>query len=116
MAVRYLNGFLSTLPARGATGYKDLDAGVLLISIHAPREGSDLPARQCPQIPKEISIHAPREGSDRSGGTEPDGFPNISIHAPREGSDNPPCQAHPRLDPFLSTLPARGATVLTWIP
>ena len=33
--------FLSTLPARGATGHKDLDAGVFLISIHAPREGSD---------------------------------------------------------------------------
>ena len=36
-----------------------------IISIHAPREGSDLRARPVRPIdPKPISIHAPREGSD----------------------------------------------------
>src|SRR5699024_9567829 len=35
-------GFLSTLPARGATGVLVLHWVPELISIHAPREGSDL--------------------------------------------------------------------------
>ena len=55
--------FLSTLPARGATlGHlQPLPADV--ISIHAPREGSDTAtASNCWST--EISIHAPREGSD----------------------------------------------------
>ena len=33
--------FLSTLPARGATQVLALTAGIMVISIHAPREGSD---------------------------------------------------------------------------
>ena len=33
--------FLSTLPARGATRLLLLDLGQVVISIHAPREGSD---------------------------------------------------------------------------
>ena len=56
------------------------------ISIHAPREGSDVDPVPCHRWAI-ISIHAPREGSDvrrlerqRPGET-------ISIHAPREGSD-----------------------------
>ena len=58
-----------------------------MISIHAPREGSDAggKAAHCGNS-QQISIHAPREGSD---------FLQyvlllhqaISIHAPREGSD-----------------------------
>ena len=79
-----------------------------MISIHAPREGSDfslpnlrstatvfqstLPARGATGADRrgeceyDISIHAPREGSDRVSLVlymER----NISIHAPREGSD-----------------------------
>ena len=103
------------------------------ISIHAPREGSDvrkragcLPATDFyPRSPRgerrcflgpplhlvDISIHAPREGSDREA-QRPAGRPDgISIHAPREGSD---ARLLPRLcgaSGFLSTLPARGATV-----
>ena len=34
------------------------------ISIHAPREGSDLVCRSCSFALRVISIHAPREGSD----------------------------------------------------
>ena len=34
-----------------------------------------------------ISIHAPREGSDDIGPQGPKGDQGISIHAPREGSD-----------------------------
>ena len=56
-----------------------------MISIHAPRVGSDLALRGTSQESK-ISIHAPRVGSDLE-------FllciflVNISIHAPRVGSD-----------------------------
>ena len=35
----------------------------VVISIHAPREGSDLFAEVEP-VDRQISIHAPREGSD----------------------------------------------------
>ena len=79
-------GFLSTLPARGATqaGVEGVDG--IAISIHAPREGSD---------------------ADRAAQAAADA---ISIHAPREGSDMTaqPRARHTRS--FLSTLPARGAT------
>ena len=37
------------------------------ISIHAPREGSDL-ANTAGKATQVISIHAPREGSDRGRG------------------------------------------------
>ena len=78
--------FLSTLPARGATldrlaqvgdaanfyprsprGERRVDhppaAVQPLISIHAPREGSDLQVDEL-TAGVDISIHAPREGSD----------------------------------------------------
>ena len=56
--------FLSTLPARGATCSFGGCACNLGISIHAPREGSDVLSRA--QLARQIaiSIHAPREGSD----------------------------------------------------
>ena len=79
--------FLSTLPARGATtgGRKKRVTGP--ISIHAPREGSDVQLRH---------RHGKRP---------------ISIHAPREGSDFWYWSIEYRPSSFLSTLPARGATV-----
>ena len=58
----------------------------LPISIHAPREGSDLALSTSP-YDTGISIHAPREGSDRAAETGRPRRP-ISIHAPREGSDS----------------------------
>ena len=79
-----------------------------IISIHAPREGSDPdpPEKLCNLT---ISIHAPREGSDESIG-ETLGQLRISIHAPREGSDGcARCKVLERAG-FQSTLPARGAT------
>ena len=127
-----------------------------MISIHAPREGSDGPTR-APCGSMNISIHAPREGSDLprllAGRIQPQNFyprsprgerratvslidieTGISIHAPREGSDSPSPRRgrtasyfYPRSprgerpadlkesgqleQEFLSTLPARGATL-----
>ena len=82
-----------------------------------------------------ISIHAPRTGSDVSFAFNHMILVNISIHAPRTGSDCcRPCAAHqaanfnPRsphgerrsrsarrtvCPQFQSTLPARGATILS---
>ena len=63
----------------------ETDSGEL-ISIHAPRTGSDRPAPHYRTTCVEISIHAPRTGSDTPRNTR--GFRlMISIHAPRTGSD-----------------------------
>ena len=57
-----------------------------------------------------ISIHAPREGSDKRIKRKPAHL-LISIHAPREGSDQGQLARRGSLVQFLSTLPARGATL-----
>ena len=56
-----------------------------------------------------ISIHAPRTGSDdlQSSRLLAD---RISIHAPRTGSDVDVANVPNQEEPFQSTLPARGAT------
>ena len=124
--------FLSTLPARGATGFHRGIQGLVIHFYPRSPRGERLPAmrKYCPST--RISIHAPREGSDGLGG---DGlapllhfYPRsprgerlerfrardedmkISIHAPREGSDKPACGSGSWTRTFLSTLPARGAT------
>ena len=146
--------FQSTLPARGATsraharnrrtpyfnprsphGERQLavSAGTLawIISIHAPRTGSDGGGNRDSVRPG-ISIHAPRTGSDMlaffqilvSGNFNPRsphgerlyhlaqmaGVKFISIHAPRTGSDAEMEKAKEDECLFQSTLPARGAT------
>ncbi len=58
-------GFQSTPPERGATSCVRLILPRRLISIHAPREGSD-GFISGNGVPVWISIHAPREGSDQS--------------------------------------------------
>ena len=109
------SSFLSTLPARGATGF------LLVEGFLYPRFLSTLPARgatltsSLQHDPHGISIHAPREGSDLRPSASPPFrvyfYPRsprgerlnhiicdasivyISIHAPREGSDR---KIHPR--------------------
>ena len=56
--------FQSTLPARGATGRILQPRTQRMISIHAPREGSDVEKAINNLTRAIISIHAPREGSD----------------------------------------------------
>ena len=131
---RWCGRFLSTLPARGATDtrwfheyiyrnfYPRSPRGERLvwflfcfcfvfISIHAPREGSDGKSTQ-DGTPSPISIHAPREGSDDASYSSRVTPPRISIHAPREGSDDAAGLYQAQHHPFLSTLPARGATAV----
>ncbi len=56
--------FQSTLPVRGATVDYSAAVGGLGVSIHAPRERSDLSAAVALGDPELVSIHAPRERSD----------------------------------------------------
>ena len=103
-----------------------------IISIHAPREGSDPNAFTAASTSSAISIHAPREGSDllqmwfsaddedfypRSPrGERPDradrGGTGRSYFYPRSprGERRQKQTPTPREKEFLSTLPARGAT------
>ena len=103
------------------------------ISIHAPREGSDIRPTTTAAGAKNFYPRSPR-GERRLGGggalhlcgnfypRSPRGerpgaegldaaYSRISIHAPREGSDRL-CDGFLRFpSKFLSTLPARGATL-----
>ena len=77
--------FQSTLPGWGATTMEFRTPLAGLISIHAPRMGSDITPIQWRKMTF-ISIHAPRMGSDHvQSGLDLRG--TISIHAPRMGSD-----------------------------
>ena len=124
--------FQSTLPGWGAT-FVPVCAGIcLIISIHAPRMGSDCwPACATP-----VSSHFnPRSpDGERPGGSRfsvwtrwyfnprsPDGErleaygadqarEPISIHAPRMGSDPTTCPTTQQSASFQSTLPGWGAT------
>ena len=106
-----------------------------VISIHAPRVGSDVretsapsgvrnfnPRSPCGERHRlrllvighaDISIHAPRVGSDLDAA---DGVPRdlISIHAPRVGSDLDDMVGKTVSIEFQSTLPVWGATSVDW--
>ena len=123
--------FQSTLPARGATRAAQHQQKCNLISIHAPRTGSDCSGKSAhlpccdfnPRSPhgerrtrficslptQTISIHAPRTGSDpctKGGGADPAHFNPRSPHGERHGA----CAVADTIKRFQSTLPARGAT------
>ena len=79
--------FQSTLPARGATIEKTDDALALLISIHAPRTGSDVSSPTVAVTIRRFQSTLPARGAtEHYFITQSDGT-------------------------FQSTLPARGATV-----
>ena len=100
--------FLSTLPARGATLHPCFFVLPDVISIHAPREGSDHNLGGRPDS-RSISIHAPREGSDGLGRQDGDPHPHFYPRSPR--GERPASRTERAGIPsFLSTLPARGAT------
>ena len=123
--------FQSTLPARGATRAAQHQQKCNLISIHAPRTGSDpraakgagRPANFNPRSPhgerplpvrriqhhRRISIHAPRTGSDAASATRlftANYFNPRSPHGERRRGGGQPAGC----TGFQSTLPARGAT------
>ena len=65
--------------------------------------------RNCTEL-MSISIHTPREGSDLQYSCQYLGHTCISIHTPREGSDLVVLFLRALEPVFQSTLPARGAT------
>ena len=74
--------FQSTLPVGGATCAGLLGADLDVISIHAPRGGSDLFSVLFLTSVKTISIHAPRGGSDKGIGTERQSRRNFNPRSP----------------------------------
>ena len=78
--------FQSTLPVWGATGVAAAKDREKIISIHAPRVGSDDFMADL-VLTENISIHAPRVGSDCRSTAFETSSTDISIHAPRVGSD-----------------------------
>ena len=125
--------FQSTLPARGATSNRCYSVRAFLISIHAPRTGSDQRGNHGACVER-ISIHAPRTGSDpctlhqrrRSRNFNPRSPHGERLrrevpHSARKNHFNPrsPHGERPRFfkcfvsrPRFQSTLPARGATIV----
>ena len=81
------DGFLSTLPARGATKQHLRVALRPDISIHAPREGSDATYAAASCVASYFYPRSPR-GERRGKRWKKESIHKISIHAPREGSDN----------------------------
>ena len=63
---------------------------------------------------KIISIHAPRTGSDGLISLREVLRMSISIHAPRAGSDGGSRGVRPLCNLFQSTLPVRGATYYSY--
>ena len=100
--------FQSTLPVWGATLCKPVAQRSRVISIHAPRVGSD-DNLGIAGATTEISIHAPRVGSDQ--------FPRVQNRAQIHFNPRSPCGERPaatdvlaELGEFQSTLPVWGAT------
>ena len=104
--------FQSTLPARGATRDTCGERCDSIISIHAPRTGSDIVSLRDSSLGKVISIHAPRTGSDSCFPICWNCFRTFQSTLPARGATIR--EGHHRRAPclFQSTLPARGATVL----
>ncbi len=105
--------FQSTLPARGATRINRVVRASDVISIHAPRTGSDA-EHQCDLAYRRLfQSTLPARGATYHPGRKKSRF-CISIHAPRTGSDREFTDRADGAVKFQSTLPARGATHLPW--
>ena len=101
--------FQSTLPARGATSSVSAAVVDAVISIHAPRTGSDHQRRLACGYTLEISIHAPRTGSDEASVEEVARAGHFNPRSPH-GERQEKFAENLKKNLFQSTLPARGAT------
>ena len=101
--------FQSTLPVGGATYLSDGNRNMVMISIHAPRGGSDTENQELHLDKYDFNPRSPwGERPDHDG--DPNTLTIISIHAPRGGSDLPITSSSASVIPFQSTLPVGGAT------
>ena len=103
------NLFQSTLPVWGATEVLTQYTGTDVISIHAPRVGSDFCYAKRLNLTRDFNPRSPCGERRRPGDSDRAGK-NISIHAPRVGSDQDFVIKAPAPAPFQSTLPVWGAT------
>ena len=101
--------FQSTLPARGATVSRQPRGNSFVISIHAPRTGSDSRWKQSSPHNRNISIHAPRTGSDIATERLKDFLQKFQSTLPARGATKWTALKG-LITEFQSTLPARGAT------
>ncbi len=101
--------FQSTLPAWGATPEDERMVRGWMFQSTLPAWGATHPSNPCADSCL-VSIHAPRVGSDENGPFAGVHILNVSIHAPRVGSDNGTWILKPGSSKFQSTLPAWGAT------
>ena len=81
----------------------------VIISIHAPRTGSDHPALRRASESLPISIHAPRTGSDDGSRRHFEKRGNFNPRSPH-GERRADVKLTLKQCSFQSTLPARGAT------
>ena len=102
--------FQSTLPVRGATRRTAIIENKTVISIHAPRAGSDHRGRLRRPLPVGISIHAPRAGSDFSNPKIKSIAPLFQSTLPVRGATRVGVMIFVPVYTFQSTLPVRGAT------
>ena len=79
------------------------------VSIHAPREGRDLPGTAVPVFENEFQSTRPVKGATL-GERQRLRAAQVSIHAPREGRDLPEPLEGERATVFQSTRPVKGAT------
>ena len=100
--------FQSTLPVWGATHQRVHQDDPLLISIHAPRVGSDA-GEKLKNERDGISIHAPRVGSDSSASRADSRAGDFNPRSPC-GERRQSARRRKRRKPFQSTLPVWGAT------
>ena len=108
------DGFQSTRPVKGATLHASPPQRHGGVSIHAPREGRDMPIglplwrHRKFQSTRPVKGATSKQGLDRAGG-------EVSIHAPREGRDSIRSTPTPSPRRFQSTRPVKGATCAkTW--
>jgi len=99
--------FQSTLPAGGATRACWFGGKRVIVSIHAPRGGSDAGPVDAGGGNR-VSIHAPRGGSDFGTGCGGTGSSSFNPRSPR--GERPMNARFDAVDLFQSTLPAGGAT------
>ena len=102
--------FQSTLPVRGATLSFCRFPFAVIVSIHAPRAGSD---RHTPKMLFRLLSFNPRSpcGERQQQVRRAGQLLVVSIHAPRAGSDPKSIQQCVLHEQFQSTLPVRGATL-----
>ena len=104
--------FQSTLPGWGATHCGIRGCRPVVISIHAPRMGSDLKNIYETGELQEISIHAPRMGSDRARARRPQLMAGYFNPRSPDGERPRPGRTRPGRIPYFNPRSPDGERLL----